>query len=119
LEATSLGSTGISIFIVTEKDINATLFRSLEWVSLGANGNEDLKNTEALKNRIYDALQLTPDCSLAKRLVKLDAQHQEKAGMHLSYLKYLVRNACFTFDVFTSVDDLRCGDIQLVAPEGV
>jgi hypothetical protein len=118
LESASLALLKIPLFVVTEKEINKLLIRSLDWILLANIESLEVELTPHYGLQLYKKLQLQPAANLASFLLQLDTENCVPEGSHLFRFKCLVQLDYFRFDLFKDVYKLDCADITFT-PEAL
>jgi len=115
LEAASLASANILMWIITEKEIEQDIIRSFEWI--GSFDDEiDLVKCFEVARYYYAYLLKFPNTKLTTALFELDKAEGEEPGTSIGKVKKLISIGLFSFDFKKHCNFLMCCDLIISAP---
>ncbi|NMP16231.1 TnsA endonuclease N-terminal domain-containing protein [Thalassotalea sp. Y01] len=116
LEAISLASANIPLWIITEREIEKSIIKSFEWIGRFDDSEVDMVGWSDLA-RYYNAYLLKfPDTKLTTALFELDKAEGEEAGTSIGKVKELISLGFFNFDFRKDCNFLKCRDMVISTP---
>jgi hypothetical protein len=90
----------VSWFLFTEQEIPTTLIQNIKWLFPHLY-NFELNKASQLKTfeRILKTIETFPDDKIAAVMKTLDERQLDKPGTHLLYLRHLLAQSAFTWDM--------------------
>ena len=90
----------IEWFLFTEHEIPLTLIQNIKWLIPHLYNYEPDKSAQSSTfSRVLKAIETFPENKVAIVMKQLDEQQSEKAGTHLQYLRHLLAQGAFTWDM--------------------
>ncbi|MGO0309639.1 TnsA endonuclease N-terminal domain-containing protein [Endozoicomonas acroporae] len=90
----------IEWFLFTENEIPVTLIQNIKWLIPHLYSYELDSNAQwSTFSRVLKAIETFPENKIAMVMRQLDEQQSQKAGTHLQYLRHLLAQGAFTWDM--------------------
>jgi hypothetical protein len=108
---------GIQWYLFTENEVPHTLIQNIKWLMPHIHSYDlDKSNQLTVFNTIHEAILTYPDDKIAMVMKALDERDREGGGTYLSYLRHLLAQNAFTWDM-TSVNHKSLKTGQLTASQ--
>ena len=113
LEASSLASVGVPLFVVTEANISKSLIKNLNWILTADVEDLEADLTCDYAVKFYQELQKQDNRKLTEFLEQQDKIQCLRDGRHLQLTKCLIQLGYLQIDLNKDVYTLCCNDVVL------